>query len=134
MDVNRIVQMGDEIRMLYGTMGIERTIHLDQSEHPADIEPSVAGHSIGRWDNEVLVVDTIGFLPGILNADGRVPHSGELHVIERFSLDPATSALRREYTAVDPLFFEGEFRGSDTMLVSELPFHGTTECEDRTYR
>jgi len=48
MDVNRIVQSEDEIRLLYGSMGIERTIHLDIDEHPADIEPSVAGHSIGR--------------------------------------------------------------------------------------
>jgi len=134
MDINRIVQSGDTIRMLYGSMGVERTIHLDQTGHPTDIEPSVSGHSIGRWDDGVLIVDTIGFRPGILNADGRVPHSDQLHVVERFSLDPATQALRREYTAEDPLYFDGQFRGSDTMLVSKLPYHGTTDCEDRTYR
>jgi hypothetical protein len=134
MDVNRIVQTSGEIRMSYGSMGIERTIHLDQGEHPADIVPSVAGHSIGRWDNDVLIVDTIGFLPGILNADGRVPHSAGLHIVERFSFDSAAGALRREYVAEDPLYFEGPYRGADTMLISNLPFHGTTECDDRTYR
>jgi hypothetical protein len=134
MDVNRIVQTTGQIRMLYGSMGIERTIHLDESEHPDDVAPSVAGHSIGRWENDVLVVDTVGFLPGILNADGRVPHSERLHIVERFTLDPATMALRREYTAEDPLYFEGQYRGADTMLVSDLPFHGTTECDDRTNR
>lgn len=134
MDVNRIVQAGDEIRMLYGSMGIERTIRLDETEHPEGIEASVSGHSIGRWDGDVLIVDTVGFLPGILNADGRVPHSANLHVVERFSLDPESNALRREYVAEDPLYFEGQFRGSDTMLPSDLAFHGTTECEDRTYR
>jgi hypothetical protein len=134
MDVNRIVQTSGEIRMLYGSMGIERTIHIDQSEHPPDIVPSVAGHSIGRWDNDVLVVDTVGFLPGILNADGRVPHSAELHIVERFSFDSAAGALRREYVAEDPLYFEGPYRGADTMLISNLPFHGTTACDDRTYR
>ena len=134
MDVNRIVQAGDEIRMHYGSMGIERTIHLDQATHPDEIEPSVAGHSIGRWEDDVLIVETVGFAPGILNADGRVPHSSELSIVERFSLDPAVPALRREYVAVDPLYFEGEFTGSDTMLVSDLPYHGTTECEDLTYR
>jgi hypothetical protein len=134
MDVNRIVQTTGEIRMLYGSMGIERTIHLDQGEHPAGITPSVAGHSIGRWENDVLVVDTVGFLPGILNADGRVPHSDRLHIVERFTLDMTTMALRREYVAEDPLYFEGPFRGADTMLISDLPFHGTTECDDRTYR
>jgi Family of unknown function (DUF6152) len=134
MDVNRIVQRDATIELQYGSMGIERTIHLDMSEHPADITPSVGGHSIGRWDGDVLVVDTVGFLPGILNADGRLPHSDQLHVVERFSLDPATQALRREYVAEDPVYFEGQFRGSDTMLVSDLPFHGETECVDQTYR
>jgi hypothetical protein len=134
MDVNRIVQKGGEIQMLYGSMGIERTIHLDETAHPADIEASVSGHSIGQWDNDVLIVDTVGFLPGILNADGRVPHSNELHVVERFSLAPGETALRREYVAEDPLYFDGEFRGSDVMMMSPLPYHGTTECEDRTYR
>jgi hypothetical protein len=134
MDVNRIVQTSDAIRMLYGSMGIERTIHLDQTEHPADIELSVAGHSIGRWEDGVLIVETVGFLPGILNADGRVPHSNQLHIEERFSLAPDAVALRREYVARDPLYFEGNFRGSDTMYPSNLPFHGTTDCEDRTYR
>jgi hypothetical protein len=134
MDVNRIVQAADEIRLRYGSMGIERTIHLDLDAHPDAIEPSVSGHSIGRWEDGVLVVDTIGFLPGILNADGRVPHSDQLHIVERFSLNTDTMALRREYTAEDPRYFEGTFRGSDTMLPSDLPFHGTTACEDRTYR
>src|SRR5690606_27937658 len=134
MDVNRIVQSEDEIRLLYGSMGIERTIHLDIDEHPADIEPSVAGHSIGRWENDVLIVDTIGFEPGILSADGRLPHSDRLHVVERFTLDQERMALRRDYVAEDPLYFEGQYTGSDTVLISDLPYHGTTECEDRTYR
>ncbi len=115
-------------------MGIERTIRLNMNEHPIDIEPSVAGHSIGRWEDEVLIVDTIGFGPGILSADGRVPHSDQLHVVERFSLNPDTMALVRSYIAEDPLYFEGQYSGSDAVLISDLPYHGTTECEDRTYR
>lgn len=131
-DINRITQTDDEIRMLYGSMGLERTIHLDMDTHPEDVVPSRSGHSIGRWEDDVLVVDTVGFLPGILSADGRVPHSGELHVVERFSLDPETLALSREYVAEDPLYFEGEYTGSDTVYPSDLPYTGTTECEDRT--
>ena len=42
MDVNRVVQTTDTIELRYGSMGIERTIHLDQTSHPADIAPSVA--------------------------------------------------------------------------------------------
>ncbi len=93
-DINRITQTPAEIKMLYGSMGLERTIHLDQREHSASITPSVAGHSIGRWENDVLVVDTVGFTPGILSADGRLPHSGGLHVVERFTFDPAKLAAQ----------------------------------------
>lgn len=132
-DVNQIVQDERTITLRYGSMGIERTIHLDMGEHPDEITPSLEGHSIGRWEDDVLVVDTIGFKPGILTADGRVPHSDRLHVVERFMLDPETMTLRRTYTAEDPLYFEGQYTGADAVLPSDLPFHGTTECEDRTY-
>ncbi len=133
MDVNRIDQTETEIRMRYGSMGIERVIDLAAAEHPADIEPGVAGHSIGRWEDDVLIVETVGFAPGILSADGRVPHSDQMRIVERFSLDSATMALTRDYVATDPLYLVGEYSGSDTVLVSDLPYTGTTECEDRTY-
>lgn len=133
MDVNRIEQSESELRLRYGSMGIERTVHLDRDEHPLDLEPRLEGHSIGWWDGDVLVVDTVGFVPGILSADGRVPHSDRLHVVERFSLDPQTMALRRDYVAEDPLYFEGQYTGTDVVYLSELPYRGTTVCEDRTY-
>ncbi len=132
-DINRIEQNERRIVMRYGSMGIERTIHLDLETHPEAIEPSVAGHSIGRWEDDVLIVDTIGFAHGILSADGRLPHGTGLHVVERFSLDPDTLALSRRYVAEDPEFFTGQFTGGDTVFPSDLPYHGTTECEDRTY-
>ncbi len=132
-DVNRIVQEDDRITFLYGSMGLERTVYLNLAEHPADIQPSRAGHSIGRWDDEVLIVETIGFEPGILSADGRVPHSDQLHVVERFSLDPERMALRRTYVAEDPLYFEGQYRGVDTVYVADLPFHVAT-CDDRSFK
>jgi hypothetical protein len=133
-DINRITQTPERIQMLYGSMGIERTIHLDQTTHPASITPSVAGHSIGRWENDVLVVDTIGFAPGILSADGRLPHGEGLHVVERFTLDPERQALARSYVADDAAYFVGTFTGADTVFVSDLPYHGTTPCEDLTVR
>ena len=134
MDVNRITQTAREIKLFYGSMGIERTVHLNLSEHPTDIEPSMAGHSIGYWDDDVLIVDSVGFNAGILSADGRVPHSDQLRIVERFSLDPETMVLARSYVADDPLYLVGQYTGTDAVQVSELPYHGTSECEDRTYR
>ncbi len=82
----------------------------------------------------MLIVDTVGFAPGILLADGRVPHSAGLHVVERFTLDAAKRELARSFTAEDPAYFVGTYSGSDTVLLSDLPYHGTTECRDLTVR
>ena len=132
-DVNRIQQEDDRITLTYGSIGLGRTMHLNVSEHPPDIVPSRAGHSIGRWEDDVLIVDTVGFAPGILSADARLPHSDRLHVVERFWLDPATGALRRSYVADDPLYFEGEFTGADAVFVSDVPYQ-VTPCDDRSFK
>ena len=129
--VNRIEQNESVIRIRYGAMGIDRTIWLN-AEHPAQLEPSLAGHSIGRWENDVLLVDTVGFKPGVLSADTSTLHSDALHVMERFSLDRDGNALRREYAAEDPKYFTGQYRGADTVLVSDLPYEAPT-CDDRSY-
>jgi hypothetical protein len=132
-DVNRIRQEDDRITLTYGSIGLERTIHLHLSEHPPDVVASRAGHSIGRWEDDVLIVDTAGFAPGILSADTRLPHSDRLHVVERFWLDAATGALRRSYAADDPLYFEGEFTGADAVFVSNVPYQ-VTPCDDRSFK
>jgi hypothetical protein len=132
-DVNRITQADDTITMLYGSMGLTRTVYLNMAEHPANVRPSRAGHSIGRWEGDTLVVDTIGFEPGILSADGRIPHSDRLHVVEQFSLDAAKPALRRSFVAEDPLYFQGQYKGADVVYVADVPYQGST-CDDRSYR
>jgi hypothetical protein len=129
---NRITQDENAIRIQYGAPGIDRTIHLNETAHPDSLEPSVAGHSIGRWENDVLVVDTVGFAPGVLSADSRMLHSGGLHVVERFTLDAANGALRREYVAEDPLYFVGQYRGADTVYVADYPYEPPS-CDDLSY-
>jgi uncharacterized protein DUF6152 len=128
--INRITQAEDTITMEYGR-GITRTIHLKMASHPTAIAPSRAGHSIGRWDGDTLVVDTVGFSPGILA--GTVAHTDKLHVVERFTLDPAKLALARDYVAEDPLYFTDEYAGSDTVLLADAPF-AVDRCEELTYR
>ena len=118
--VNRIVQQGDTVSLQYGQHGFTRTIHMNLAEHPADAVPSRAGHSIGLWDDDVLVVDTMVFLSGLLT--GQVLHSDQLRIVERFSLDSELMALTRAYTAEDPLYFIGQHLGSDTLYVADSPY------------
>jgi hypothetical protein len=118
--VNRIAQEEDRIVINYGLYSFERVIHMDIDEHPANLEPSYAGHSIGWWEGDVLVVDTIGFEPGVIAPPVR--HSDRLHVVERFSLNPETLSLQRDFVAEDPVYFVDRYVGSDTVLVADVPY------------
>jgi hypothetical protein len=118
--VNRITQNWDTIVVHYGQLGLRRTIHMNLTQHPPNVTPSRAGHSIGRWEGDVLVVDTVGFLPGILT--GSVHHSDQLHVVERFSLDSGTMKLTRTYEAQDPVYLKGTYRGSDIIQPADAPY------------
>jgi len=128
--VNRITQAGDTVRIQYGQLGLERTIHMNLDAHPADIEPSRAGHSIGHWEGDVLVVDTIGFAPGVLSPP--VLNSDQLHVVERFTVDPATTTLMRSYVATDPVYFTDEYVGEDSLQLADIPY-GPDACRELTF-
>lgn len=128
--VNRITQAGDRIVINYGLYSFERVIHMDMDEHPADIEPSYAGHSIGHWEGDVLVVDTIDFEPGVIAPPVR--NSDQLHIVERFSLIPEPLALRREYVAEDPVYYTDQYVGSDTVLVADVPYVAHP-CDELTF-
>ena len=117
--IGRITQSATAIKMEYG-VGLTRTVHMNLTAHPANIKPSRAGHSIGRWDGDTLVVDTVGFEPGTLT--GNLPHSNKLHVVERFTLNPATLELTRGIVAEDPLYFVDKYVDSDSVLPADAPF------------
>ena len=62
-----------------------RRIFTDGRRHPDDLEASFNGHSIGRWQNGVLVVDSTGFKP-VTMLDQTTPHSDRLHIVEHIHL------------------------------------------------
>jgi hypothetical protein len=127
--INRITQRNNTITFEYGR-DLVRTVHMDMDAHPDAIEPSRAGHSIGRWDGDTLVVDTVGFTPGILG--GNVAHSDQLHVVERFTLEPGTMSLVRDYVAEDPAYFSDQYAGTDIVKPADAPF-AVDPCKELTY-
>ncbi len=118
--VNRITQAGDRIVIDYGLYSFERVIHMDMDSHPDGLEPSYAGHSIGHWEGDVLVVDTIGFEAGVIAPPVR--NSNELHIVERFSLDAETLELRRDFVAEDPVYYTDQYIGYDIVLPADVPW------------
>jgi len=127
--VNRIVQRGDTISILYSRIPGERIVHMNLDAHPGDLAPSPLGHSIGRWEDDVLVVDTVGFAPGLLSAN--MPYSDQLHLVERFSFNEESGELTRSYTATDPAYWSGGQTGSGSTTLSDIP-RFLEPCEDLT--
>jgi len=78
-----------------------RVIYMDGRPHPDDLTPTYQGHSVGRWEGDTLVVETIGFNEKMwIDAEGS-PHTEQLHLIERFTrVDFDT--LMYEVTIDDP--------------------------------
>ena len=129
--INRIEQTDDTITLTYGFMDIVRTIHLNMDQHPDDITPSRAGHSIGHWEGNTLTVDTIGFTPGYLDGRGGIMHSDQLHVVEEYEFDSEELSLVRNYTGEDPLYLSESFSSRDALFLSETPFD-PYNCDDLT--
>ncbi len=106
LDEMRTITFGDdEIVMHFDNSGdhVVRTIHMN-AEHPADLELSRHGHSIGRWEGNTLVIDTIGYEPNPSGNGGNVPSSASKHTLERLTLTEDGLRLRYEITVEDPVY------------------------------
>jgi hypothetical protein len=83
----RIVETPTHIFILTEAVHGYRQVYMDGRKHPSgdDLQPSWLGDSIGRWDGNTLVIDTIGFndLTWFDNV-GHI-HSDRMHVVERFT-------------------------------------------------
>ena len=103
-DLREIDIADSTITMRFEAQGqdVTRVIHLDQAQHPVDVAPSLLGHSIGRWEGETLVVDTVAFAPHSIGVWIAVPSGPSKHVVERFALAADRRHLRYDLTMEDP--------------------------------
>jgi hypothetical protein len=85
--VQVLVTPGEVTLVLEGDMQV-RHVHTDGRDHPADPDLTFNGDSIGHWEGDTLVVDTVGLAPQAAIAQGVAHGQGE-HIVERFRLsDP----------------------------------------------
>lgn len=62
-----------------------RVIYMDGRTHPKNLQPSYLGHSIGHWEGDTLIIDTVGFNEAFwMNRDG-LPHTSQLRLTERLT-------------------------------------------------
>jgi hypothetical protein len=90
-----------------------RHIYTDGRPLPDDPDPKFHGTSIGRWEGDTLVVDTIGFSP-LTELARNVPHSGRMRIVERLRLaDPETMTI--ETTIADPEVLRAPYTSTRTL-------------------
>jgi len=117
------------IDITYGLYNFDRRIHVGMTKHPDTLAPSYAGHSIGHWEGNTLVVDTVGFAAGVLSPPTR--SSAQMHIVERFTFDPQKTSLRRDYSVTDPKYLAAPYESYDVMYLSDVPFQ-KQPCKDMT--
>jgi hypothetical protein len=97
----QIVQTPKEVIEIFESDHTVRHIFIDGRKHPDDLTPTYNGHSIGHWEGDTLVVDTIG-MNGKLWLDrlGH-PESDQMHIVERIRRTD-TNTLQVDFTFDDP--------------------------------
>jgi hypothetical protein len=80
-----------------------RRIYMDGRAHPQDPDPTLYGHSVGHWEGDTLVVDTVAVAPQAYIATSEaagIPNNGDMHIVERIHLtQPDVMADDIEITA-----------------------------------
>ena len=97
------IEHKDEV-VFAGERGGVRHIYTDGRSHPNVWTPTPAGHSVGHYDGQTLVVETTGFTPGMVPGGGvRTPQT---RLLERFEMSPDGNRLVVTYTWDDPKVYQ----------------------------
>ena len=100
----QLVQSTDQVVILYEYPHLFRVIPTHGGPHQADLDPTWMGDSIGHWEGDTLVIDTVGFNDKT-ELPGGYRHTEALHVVERFRRT-SYDTLDYHATVDDPNVFE----------------------------
>ncbi len=109
-DLKRITTDGDVIRIVGDYEGAERVIHMDAADHDG-ATPSVQGHSIGRWEDGALVIDTTHFADHATGNAFGVPSGAQKHLTERLTPSADGARLTYAFEVSDPEFLAAPMTG-----------------------
>jgi hypothetical protein len=95
-----------------------REIYMDGRSHPTNLSPSNYGHSIGWWEGDTLVVDTVGYNEDFWLDRRGLPHTEQLHTIERFTrIDKNT--IDYKIIVDDPATYLAPYEGGFNLRYNE---------------
>jgi Family of unknown function (DUF6152) len=108
--LNQIELGTDTIYIRNERYNLERVVHMNERTHPEPFERTNQGHSIGWWDGNVLVVDTVGFADHRSQVLGSgVPTGPGKHVVERYALSEDGTHIDISFVLEDPEYLGAPF-------------------------
>jgi hypothetical protein len=123
-----ILQSRGQVTIIEEAFTQVRRIHLDRPQKAiADVEPGFFGYSVGKWQGDTLVVDTIGIKEDVRYQN--TPHSSQMRITERIKL-MSPQVLWNEITIEDPVTLEKPW--TVTYAYRRMPDYSLLEyvCED----
>ena len=111
-----ILQTPGKIVIIYQYRNSVRHIYTDGRQHPRNLQLTWNGYSIGHWEGDTLVVDTIGLRDESWLDTGGHEHSDKLRVVERFRRSDETT-LEIERTLTDPVALAKPFAATATLRL-----------------
>jgi len=103
-----VIQTPQQVTLIGEAFSEVRRIYIGKKQLALDdIDPGYYGHSVGKWEGDTLVVDTIGVLPSVQGYEQMV-HSDQMHFTERIR-KPSADALHVQITIDDPVTLEKPF-------------------------
>jgi hypothetical protein len=120
-----IVQTPANVYILFEYFHTWRVVAMNQP-HPKDLDSTWLGNSVGKYEGDTLVIDTVGVNDKSWLDNVGHPHSDALHTVERFRrLDPDT--LRLDLTIDDPKAYTKPWTATKTYKRTNFPL-GETMC------
>ena len=130
-----IVQGPKEVLLIYSGNHEVRHVYLDVP-HSVNPTPSWYGESVGHYEGDTLVVDTIGLSPKAVIDNYHTPHTEQLHVIERYHLIEDGKNLEVNLTVDDPGAFNAPWKAVQRYARTQrgmLPEQNCSENNDNIF-
>jgi hypothetical protein len=109
-----------------------RTVYMDGRSHPEDLSPSNYGHSIGWWEGDTLVIDTVGYNEDFWLDRRGLPHTEALHTTEHFTRTDKNT-IDYKITIDDPGAYTKPFEGGFNLRYNENQELFEYVCQQANY-
>lgn len=115
--LSQIEILEDTVILRNEIFDVTRTVYVDGREHPENGEHTNQGHSIGWWEDDTLVIDTVLFADHPSgNGPGGVPSGPNKHLVERYSLSEDSTRAFVDVLLEDPDYLAEPFSGRVEMV------------------